>query len=318
MTRCVPAALLALVLAMGVPLASPAREASPTGARAATPTASGAGITTEVLAVVRLPAVAVPPPPAIVAVWIATLAPGEALAFGTGASPPSIVADVVLGGELVVRSAGRLWVQRAAGREDVPANTAVTVRPGEAVVYVDNRAAQSFRNPGRGTLTAISFGVYSAAPPSTFTAGPVSQADWERSGLAGHDLVVTVERLAMPAGASLPAFAPDVRAPRVFAVAAGAARTVIVAPTGEDPPTAERFGLGQVIGFRTLGEGERLQVRNAAIRPLVLLRVTLSAGDAPPRMPSEPPLPAPTTRPGVRTDPDPTAVRVRATPARPG
>jgi hypothetical protein len=201
------------------------------------------------------------------------------------------VADVVLGGELVVRSEGRVRVQRAAGREDVPPNTTVTVRPGEAVVYVDNRAAQSFRNPGPGTLTAISFGVFSAAPPSTFTAGAVDQADWARSGLVGHDLTVTVERLTMPPGASLPAFAPDVRAPRVFAVAEGAARSVVVAPTGEASP-AGRFGPVQVIGFRTLGEGEQLEVRNAGIRRLVLLRVTLGAGDAPPRMPRKLPLSA--------------------------
>ncbi len=319
MTRCLSAALLALVLVMSVPLASRARAANPTptGAEAPTPTAPGIGITTESLAVVRLPAAAVPPPPAIVDVWLATLAPGEALAFGTGASPPSIVADVILSGELTVRSEGRLRVQRAAGREDVPANTAVTVRPGEAVVYVDNRAAQSFRNPGRGTLTAISFGVFSAAPPSTFTSGPVSQEEWARSGLAGHNLTVTVERLTAPPGTSLPAFAPDVRAPRVFAVAAGAARSVIVAPTGATSPT-ERFGPGQVIGFRTLGEGERLQVRNAGIRPLVLLRVTLSPGDAPPHMPSKLPSPPTTTRPGFRTAHDPTAARVRVTSARTG
>jgi mannose-6-phosphate isomerase-like protein (cupin superfamily) len=187
---------------------------------------------------------------------------------------------VVLGGELMVLSKGRVQVQRAEGLEEVAPDTVVTIHRDEAVIYVENRAEQTFRNPGRSTLTAISFGVFSAAPPSTFTAGPVSQEDWERSGLAGHDLTVTVERLTVPAGTELPAFVPDRRAPRVFVVAEGAAESVIVPPTGATPPPVKRFGPGQVIGFRTLGEGERLQLRNPDAQPLVLLQVTVSADTA--------------------------------------
>ena len=63
--------------------------------------------------------------------------------------------------------------------------TVVTIHPGEAVIYVDNQAAQTFRNPGRSPLTALSFGVFSAAAPRRSRRGPVSQEDWERSGLAG-------------------------------------------------------------------------------------------------------------------------------------
>ena len=111
----------------------------------------------------------------------------------------------------MVLSKGRVQVQRAEGLEEVAPDTVVTIHPGEAVIYVDNQAAQTFRNPGRSTLTAISFGVFSAAPPSTFTEGAVSQEDWERSGLAGHDLTVSVERLTVPPGARLPAFVPDAR-----------------------------------------------------------------------------------------------------------
>jgi hypothetical protein len=282
MVRCAVVVLFLLPLLMRVPLTSRAQEArpSPTGAAIATPVSPSAGVTTEVLAEIRFPAAAVPASPAIVDVWLATLAPGEAIAFETGASPPSIVADVVLGGELIVRSEGRVLVQRAEGLEAVAPNTVVTVHPDEAIIYVDNQAAQAFRNPGRGTLTAISVGVFSSAPPSTFTAGPVSQQDWERSGLAGRDLAVAVDRLTLPPGAELPAFVPDVRAPRVFAVAEGVAQAVVTTPTGAAPPTAERFGPSQVIGFRTLGAGERLQVRNAGVRPLVLLQVTLAAAHA--------------------------------------
>jgi mannose-6-phosphate isomerase-like protein (cupin superfamily) len=259
----------------------------------ATPVAPDAGITTETMATIRLPAAAIPPPPAIVDVWLATLAPGQEIGFETGASPPSIVADVVLGGQLMVLSKGRVQIQRGEELEEVAPDTVVTIHLGEAIIYVDNQAEQTFRNPGRNTLTALSFGFFSAAPPSTFTAGAVGQEDWERSRLAGHDLTVTVERLTLPPGISLPGFVPDVRAPRVFAVAEGVAQAVIATPGGATPATAERIGPGQVTRFRTLGEGERLQLRNTEDQPLVLLQVTVSADQTPTRVPSKLPLPAP-------------------------
>ena len=84
----------------------------------------------------------------------------------------------------------------------------------------------------------------------------------------------------MPPGTALPAFVPDRRAPRVFAVAEGVAESVIILPAGATPPSAQRFGPGQVIGFRTLGEGEQLQLRNPEAQPLVLLQVTVRADNA--------------------------------------
>ena len=285
---------LTMLLQMSVPLASHAQDASPipTGSGRATPVSPGAEIATEALATIQLPASTIPPSPAIVDVWLATLSPGQQIGFATGASPPSIVADVVLGGQLMVLSKGRVQIQRGAELEEVAPDTVVTIQPGEAIIYVDNQAEQTFRNPGRTTLTAISFGVFSAAPPSTFTAGAVSQEDWERSRLAGHDLAVTVERLTVPAGEELPPFVPDVRAPRVFVVAEGVAQAVIVTPGGAAPTAAARFDPGQVTRFRTLGAGERLQLRNTETQPLVLLQVTISADQGPTRVPSKLPLPA--------------------------
>ena len=296
--RCALAMVFILAMLMGVPAISRAQDATPipTGSVSATPVGPGAEIATEALATIRLPAATIPPPPAIVDVWLATLSPGQQLGFATGASPPSIVVDVVLSGQLMVLSKGRVQVQNAEGLKEVAPNTVVTIRPGEAIIYIDNQAEQTFRNPGRSTLTAVSFGVYSAAPPSTFTDGSVSQEDWERSGLAGRDLTVTVERLTVPPGASLPAFVPDVRAPRVFAVAEGVAQAEIVTPGGATAPVAERFGAGQVIRFRMLGAEERLQLRNTETEPLVLLQVTLSADDAPTHVPSKLPVQGPGLR----------------------
>jgi hypothetical protein len=271
--------LCTLTLLMRLASTSRAQEASPvaTGAELATPISSSTSITTETLAEIKLPAAAIPPSPAIVDAWLATLAPGQEIGFETGASPPSIVADLVLSGEFTVLSKGRLQVLRAAGREDVPANTLVTIHPGEAVVYVDNQAEQTFRNTGRGTLTAISFGIFSAAPPSTFTEGAVSQDDWERSGLAGQDLSVSVERLTVPPEGSLPAFVPDFQTPRIFVVAEGVAQSAIIPPGEATPAAAVPFGPGETIRFQTLHDGEQLQLRNDRDQPLVLLQLTLSA-----------------------------------------
>ncbi len=271
--------LLMLTLLVGAPMGSQAQVASPTptGAEIATPVSPSTDITTETLAEIRLPAAAIPPSPATVDVWLATLRPGEELGFETGASPPSIVVDVVLSGEFAVLSEGRLQVQRAAGREDVPANTVVTIHPGEAVIYVDNQTAQTFRNTGRGTLTAISFGIFSAAPPSTFTEGALSQEDWERSDLAGHDLTVSVERLTVPPRGGLPAYVPEVQTPRIFLVEEGVAQWVIAPPGGATPTQSVSFARGETIRFQTLHSGEQLHLRNDQDQPLVLLQVTLSA-----------------------------------------
>jgi len=279
MVRYAFVALFMLTLLMNVSLTIRAHEASPipTEAELATPVSASSDIATESLAEIRLPAAAIPPSPAIVDVWLATLSPGQEIGFETGASPPSIVVDVVLSGEFAVLSKGRLQVQRAAGREDVPANTIVTIHPDEAVIYVDNQAEQTFRNTGRGTLTAISFGVFSAAPPSTFTEGALSQEDWERSGLARQDLIVRVERLTVPPRGSLPPFVPDVQAPRIFVVAEGMAHWAIIPPGGAIPTAAVPFGSGETMQFQTLDNGEQLHLRNDEDQPLVLLQVTLSA-----------------------------------------
>jgi mannose-6-phosphate isomerase-like protein (cupin superfamily) len=256
--------------------------ATPTLAQEATPGSSGAEFTTEALAQVQLPATANPALPAAFDVWLWGLIPGEELRFETGDAPPSIAADVVLAGEYTVRSEGRLQVQRAAGLEEVAPGTDVTVHPGDVVIYVENQAAQVMRNPGDETAQAISFGAFSAAPAADATLETVSQADWERSGLAGQELTVTVERLTVPPGSSLPPFVPDVHAPRVFVVEEGEAQWVLLAPARATPPApaAIPFGREQTIAFQPLPPGEQLQLRNDEDRPLVLLQVTVRAADA--------------------------------------
>ncbi len=279
MTRHTVVMLVTLAMLMSLPWAGRAQEASsaPLGTGLAPPVSGSVAITAEVVATVHLPAAAIPPPPAIFDVWLWTLRPDEELTFATGEAPPSIAADVVLAGEYTVRSEGRLQVQRGARLEEVPPGTVATVHPGDAVIYVENQAAQVLRNPGDEEAKAISFGVYSAAPPSAFTSGPVNQEDWRRTGFARQDLMVSVEQLIVPPGASLPAFAPDVQVPRMFAVIEGVVQRARVMPGGVTPGAGATYLPGRVIGFSPLGAGEQLQLRNDGDQPLVLLQVTVSA-----------------------------------------
>ena len=101
MIRYAGVAFFMLTLLMSVPLTSRGQETSPipTGAEMATLISPSTDITSETLAEIRLPAAAIPPVPAIVDVWVATLNSGQEIGFAAGASPPSIVADVVLSGE---------------------------------------------------------------------------------------------------------------------------------------------------------------------------------------------------------------------------
>ncbi len=283
MVRCAFVVLLMLTLLVRVPVTSRAQEATPqpTQTTSATPVSPDAEIITEVLATIRLPAAAIPPSPAIVDVWLWSLRPGEEDTYASAAQP-SIAADVVLEGAYAVESEGRLQVQRATGLEEVPAGTVVTVRPGDAVIYVENQAAQIMRNPAAAAARVISIQVFAAdpasdEPESTVASSRMSSEDWERSGLVGQDVLVRVERLTVPPGASLPAVVPEVQTPQFFAVARGLTQWTISAPGAATPAAAVPFARNEVLWFRALGEGEQLHLQNPGDRPLVLLQVTLSA-----------------------------------------
>jgi hypothetical protein len=102
----------------------------------------------------------------------------------------------------------------------------------------------------------------------------VNKDDWSRSGLAGKDGAVEIERLTLPPGASLPAFAPDPAAPRFYAVQSGTAEWVLARGNGDTP--ALHFYPGQMIRFRSLPEGETITLRNPGPEPLVLLQLSLA------------------------------------------
>jgi mannose-6-phosphate isomerase-like protein (cupin superfamily) len=253
--------------APATPVASPA---------AATPGSGATEVISEV-ATVSLLAEAMPEHPAVFDAWTGFFAPDESMEFPSYAPAVSIAADVVVDGEWAARSEGRMQLQRDGTTEEIAPGTEVMLGPGDAVVYVENAAAQAVRNPGDTETHTVSFGVFSVAPPEAEYPGVVNKEDWERSGLAAHDVAVTVERLALPAGSSLPVVT-DPRAPHFFAVMEGTVEWVLTQPDGQTPVL--RFFPGQMIRFRPLDEGEQLQLRNPGNEPLVLLQLTLSPAQA--------------------------------------
>jgi hypothetical protein len=254
--------------AAATPVASPA---------AATPGSGATEVTSEEVATVSLLAEAMPDHPAVFDAWTGFFAPGERLEFPSAAPAVSIAADVVVDGAWAARSEGRMQLQRHGTTEEIAPGTEVMLGSGDAVVYVENAAAQVVRNPGDRETQTVSFGVFSVAPPETDYPGVIRKADWERSGLAASNVTVTVERLTLPAGSSLPVVT-DPRAPRVFAVMAGTVEWVLTQPDGQTPVL--RFFPGQMIRFRPLDEGEQLQLHNPGNEPLVLLQLTLSPAQA--------------------------------------
>jgi mannose-6-phosphate isomerase-like protein (cupin superfamily) len=256
---------------------------APVGAAAASPAAptdvlaspaGGEAMTTEAVATVSLLGAAMPQQPAVFDGWSGYYDPGDSAEYPSYAPAISIAADLVVDGQFAAQSAGRMQLQRHGTIEEVTPGTEAALGPGDAVVYVENSAAQKTRNPGKTPTDTISFGVFSVAPPATDYPGMVNKDDWSRSGLSGKDVAVVVERLTLPPGASLPAVTPDPAAPRFYAVQEGTAEWVLARSNGDTPTL--HFYPGQMIRFRSLPPGETITLRNPGSEPLVLLQLSLA------------------------------------------
>ena len=90
--------------------------------------------------------------------------------------------------------------------------------------------------------------------------------------MAGKDLAVSVERATVPLRVSLPTSIIDVKAPRIFVVAEGAAQWALLGFEQATLPAAVPFDREQANWFRTLGAGEQFQLRNDEDQPLVYFR----------------------------------------------
>ena len=255
---------------------------APTGTLDATPAASpapgeaagsDAEIAVERVATVSLLGAAMPQDDAAFDAWLGYWAPDEGIEFPSYAPQVSIAADVVLAGEQISRSEGRMQVQREGITEEIAPGAEVTLEPGDAVVYVENSAAQALRNPGETPVETVSFGVFSSIGPMA-----MGLADWAQSAVGGGgDVVVAVDRLTLAPGASLDPYRPDLAAPTLYAIFAGELQLEVIAPDDPSSPRATlRFLPGQLIPFRTLPEDMQFVLGNASAEPLILIQLTLA------------------------------------------
>jgi hypothetical protein len=164
--------------------------------------------------------------------------------------------------------------QRGGNVEEITPGTEVTLDPGDAVVYVENSAAQQVRNPGQTPTETVSFGVF----PDALVVTP---RDWEQAGLAGHDVAVHVERVTLPPGASLPPYQPIATEPMAYVVSTGELELDVVPASNRATAVATlRFLPGQVVPFRMLREGNQFVLRNAGDEPLTLIELSLAAEES--------------------------------------
>jgi mannose-6-phosphate isomerase-like protein (cupin superfamily) len=262
-------ALVLTVAPTGSPAASPA--ATPASGVAA---AGATEITVERVARVSLLHEAMPAEDASFDAWFSFWGPGESIEFPSYAPQVNIAADVVLVGEQVSHSEGRMQLQRDGTMEEITPGEEVMLGPGDAVVYVENSAAQGLRNPGEVPAESISFGVFVGSTA-------ITNADWEQSGVASGDVAVTVDRLTLSPGASLDPLRPDLAQPTLFAVSAGELQLDVISTTDPTVPEATlQFLPGQLIPFRTLPEEMQFVLHNAGSEPLTLIQLTLAQEDA--------------------------------------
>jgi hypothetical protein len=258
-------ALVLTVAPTGSPAATPAATPAP-GAAAA----GDAEITVKHVATVSLLHEAMPEEDASFDAWFNFWAPGDSIEFPSYAPQVNIAADVVLIGEQVSHSEGRMQLQRDGTTEEIVPGEEAMLGPGDAVVYVENSAAQGISIPGEVAAETISFGVFIGSTA-------VTNADWEQSGVANGDVAVTVDRLTLTPGASLDPFRPDLAHPTLFAVSAGELQLDVISTTDSPAPKATlRFLPGQLIPFRTLPADMQFVLHNAGNDPLTLIQLTLT------------------------------------------
>jgi hypothetical protein len=252
---------------------------APETATAATPAATSTLQTTaptaaEVLLSTTFPADRLPQGPAAVEFWRESWDVGfEYLATEYHPSV-SVGGDIVLSGKWGTRCDGDILVWRDGRLEAAPLNQEVVLGPGEAVVYLDNAANEWIRNAADVTTETANF----AITLGDDFQGPNLGVDWEKSGLSGHDVTVTIDRQTLAPGEAL-TVTPDMSAPAVRVVDAGTLEWVLVRPDGQEVATPLRFAQGAIVPFAMPAHGGQIELRNAGDEPLVLLTMTMTAAE---------------------------------------
>ena len=253
---------------------------APKTAMAATPVATPMLSTTaptapaERLLATTFPVARLPHGPAAVEFWRSSWEPGFQYLATEYHPSVSVGGDLVLAGAWGARSDGDIWVWRNGRIEAAPRNQEVVLRAGEAVVYLDNAANEWIRNAGDTTTETANFAITLGEDFQ----GPNLGVDWEKSGLSGHDVTVTIDRQTLAPGQAL-SVTPEMAAPAIRIVDGGALEWVLLGADGQAAAPPLRFGTGAVVPFAMPAHGGRVELRNGGNAPLVLLTMTLTRAD---------------------------------------
>jgi hypothetical protein len=264
-----PVDVLTVALApSGVAEAAPATQTLP-GTAMGTP---ATGVASEVLLSATIPAAVLPTGPAFADLYRSTWAPGDQAEYPEWHPAVSVQVETVFAGEYGARSDGDIIAWRDGQFEDVPPGEEVVLGAGDAAIYLDNAANQWVRNAGTTPAEVATFIITA----SEYVVGPNLGVDWERSGLSGQDVAITVERQTVAPGEVLPAVTPTLAEPTLRIVEAGELEWVLVRPNGQGETPAMQFGKGAVVPFVAPAEGGQIELRNAGAEPLVLVTLTLA------------------------------------------
>lgn len=204
-------------------------------------------------------------------------------------------AELVQSGVYTVRLAAPGQVQRrgsAGALAELPAQREVTLGPGDAAIYHDHAAPAALRNTG--TEPVVLFGVAIVGDAGTQDHVPlppgVAQgmltntipADWET--LPPGPLQVTVRRVTLPAGTSLPPYEPV--GLEAIQVESGAIAWSYLRP-GQDASGTARISpsTSATTPFTAAPPGARRVLHSVGDDPVVMLVVTIEpAGDQSPTL----------------------------------
>jgi hypothetical protein len=201
--------------------------------------------------------------------------------------PAVPAAEYVAAGSLVVRSTGRVVVQRGDPGaeqpvEEIAPGSEVAVGAGDVAVYLSSGAAQTVRNPETTATITLKVIVVTAteaasALPRSFAPyimGHLSTFDWKRSALPVGPLRVRVERLTAAPGVSVPRATTEL--PVLRFVEAGELAWAIETPATLLTPmlAAVHFRRGQAVPYQRQPDGWHVLLRSSGDEALVLLVLT--------------------------------------------
>jgi hypothetical protein len=250
-------------------------EATPAAGMPGTPTMGtpSAGVSSEVLLSVTIPAEVLPTGPAYAELYRSTWAPGDQAEFPEWHPAVSVQVETVFAGDYGARSDGDIIAWRDGQFEEIAPGEEVVLGAGDAAIYLDNAANQWVRNAGTTPAEVATFIITA----SEDLVGPNLGIDWERSGLSGQDVAITIERQTVAPGEALPALTPTIAEPALRLVEAGELAWVFTYPNNRGATPALRFGQGAVVPFAAPVEGGQIELRNAGAELLVLVTLTLAA-----------------------------------------